>query len=245
MITGAGVPVTVVAHGLGGSIAETRPLLSGVPGTKVYYEARGHGSARRPVAPGYGELADDLLQVADCHGATQALGVSLGAHTILRVLAGRPARFDRAVLLLPASVDVGRDPHAVERLTVMRAALESQDLDAMVALVRTELPAGIDAEPYAAARAAYLLSSSGLAPLLDALADDPPVPDRAVLAAVRSDVLVLAQEGDPLHPVAAAEQLAGLIPGARLEVLPAGMVFRHRARLRELIVTHLSSTASS
>lgn len=240
MITGTGLPVTVVAHGLGGSIAETRPLLSGVPGTKAYYEARGHGAAPAPVRPGYAELAEDLLAQADACGATQALGVSLGAHTIVRVLSVHPSRFSRAVLLLPASVDSGRDPRAAARLAGMRDALGSRDLEAMAALVRTELPAGVDAEPYVAARTAYLMSSTGLPSLLEALADDPPVPDRAALAAVRCSCLVLAQEDDPLHPVAAARDLAGLLPGARLEVLPAGVVFHDRARLRALIVAHLS-----
>ena len=32
LVTGSGDPVTVAAHGLGASIAETRPLLSGVAG---------------------------------------------------------------------------------------------------------------------------------------------------------------------------------------------------------------------
>ncbi|MCW2501004.1 MAG: hypothetical protein JWN87_2680, partial [Frankiales bacterium] len=32
LVTGSGAPVTVVAHGLGASLAETRPLLSGVAG---------------------------------------------------------------------------------------------------------------------------------------------------------------------------------------------------------------------
>lgn len=241
MITGAGPPVTVVAHGLGASIAETRPLLSGVGGTKVYYQARGHGPAPAPEFPGYAELATDLLRIAAEHRATQALGVSLGAHTIARVLVLEPSRFTRAVLFLPASVDSRRDDVPATRLAGMQAALAAQDLTAMKDLVRSELPAGVDSDAYVSARARFLLASPGLPSLLDVLADDPPVPDRAALAAVTCDVLVLTQQDDPLHPASAAREYASLIPGARLEVLPAGVVFHDRSRLRSLIVAHLGS----
>ncbi len=240
MITGAGAPVTVVAHGLGASISETRPLLSGVPGTKVFFQARGHGDAPVPLHPGYAELAADLTGIADSRRATQALGVSLGAHTILRAMTeGRP--FDRVVLFLPAALDTARDPNGVRRLAHLTTALGNRDLAAVQALVRAELPPDVDAEPYVASRAAFLLASPGLPALLAALADDPPVPDRAALSAVTADVLVLAQEGDPLHPAAVARELVALLPTARLVVFDRpGAVFHERARLRELICAHLS-----
>ena len=241
MISGAGPPVTVVAHGLGASIAETRPLLSGVPGTKVFLQARGHGDAPAPVVPGYGELAADLRVAADLHQATQSLGVSLGAHTILRLLSITPDRFHRVVLFLPATLDAARDDHAVRRSAGLIEALASEDLDALRAQVRAELPPDVDAEPYVAARAAYLLASPGLPALLTALADDPPVPDRSVLSAVTAEVLVLGQEGDPLHPAQTARELASLLPRAELVVFERpGVVFHERTRLRHLISTHLT-----
>jgi pimeloyl-ACP methyl ester carboxylesterase len=67
------------------------------------------------------------------------------------------------------------------------------------------------------------------------------VPDRTALAAVSADVLVLAQEGDPLHPADVGRQLAAVLPRARLVVFEhPGVVFRERARLRELISSHLA-----
>src|SRR3954454_15874353 len=41
--TGSMVPTTVFAHGLAGSIADTRPLGSAVAGRKVFFHFRGHG----------------------------------------------------------------------------------------------------------------------------------------------------------------------------------------------------------
>ncbi|MCW2599220.1 MAG: alpha/beta hydrolase [Frankiales bacterium] len=244
LVTGAGGPVTVVAHGLGASLTETRPLVSGVPGTRVLLQARGHGTAPAPVHPGYGELAADLARVADEHGATQALGVSMGAATILHLLAHVPDRFEKVVLFLPAALDTPRKDDAVRRVGSLSAALAAADPPAVTAAVRAELPPGLGtaADAYVAARAAFLLASPGLPALLAALPEDVPVRDRSALASVTADVLVLAQEGDPLHPAQVARELAGVLPRARLVVFDApGVLFRERARLRALIAGHLGA----
>ncbi|MFN2537728.1 MAG: alpha/beta fold hydrolase [Mycobacteriales bacterium] len=234
VVSGSGSPVTVAAHGFGASIAETRPLLSGVPGTKVFYEARGHGSARPPEQAGYDELADDLDRVAASHGATQALGVSLGAHTVLRLLCRVPDRFAKAVLFLPAALDT--PPVRREGLA---AALAAGDRERVLAWVRAELPPGRDTEAYAAARTSYLLSSAGLRQLLEGLTEAP-VPDLSRLAAVTADVLVLAQEGDPVHPAGVGRQLAAALPSASLVVFERpGVLWNERARLRSLVIGHL------
>jgi 3-oxoadipate enol-lactonase len=244
LVTGSGRPVTLAAHGLGASIAETRPLLSGVAGTRVLYQARGHGTSPPPERPGYGELAADLLQVADEHRATQALGVSMGAGTLLRLLAGDPARFSKVVLFLPAALDAPRTDEAVRRVFALVSSLASGDRAAVASAVRAELPADLTAasvDAYVAARTGFLLASPGLIPLYEALPDDQPVRSRHDLSAVSADVLVLAQEGDPLHPAQVARELAAVLPRAQLVVFDRpGVLFRERARLRELIAGHLS-----
>ncbi|MGZ6029842.1 MAG: alpha/beta fold hydrolase [Myxococcaceae bacterium] len=244
LVTGAGAPVTVAPHGMGASLAETRPLLGGVPGTRVLYDARGHADAPAPERPGWAELAADLAAVLDAHGATQALGVSMGSATLLRLLAADPDRLRRVVLFLPAAVDRPRDDDGVRRLADLAGALRARDAAAVQALVRAELPAdlGPSADAYVAARTAHLLASPGLPPLLDALPTDVPVEEPAALGKVTAEVLVLAQQGDPLHTVAVAEQVAGLLPRAELVVFDApGVLWRERARLRALVSAHLSA----
>lgn len=237
-LTGSGTPVTVAAHGLGASVAETRPLLSGVPGTKVFYEARGHGGAPPPQDPGYGELAADLQAVLDAHGATQALGVSMGAATVLRLLSQDPTRLERAVLFLPAALDRPRTDEAVRR----SAGRAGTDPEAVEAAVRAELPTDLEGPAvtaYVRARTDFLLQCD-LEALVAALPGDVPVHDRTALAAVTADVLVLGQEGDPLHPAQVAREVAAALPRARLVVFDApGVLFRERARLRELVSAHL------
>ena len=106
LVTGAGEPVTVFAHGLGNGIAETRPLGSAVNGRRVFFQFRGHGRSSAPEGRWtYADLARDLRAVADLTGATRALGVSLGAGALGRALADDPRRFERVVFYLPSALD--------------------------------------------------------------------------------------------------------------------------------------------
>lgn len=245
LVSGAGLPVTVAAHGLGASIAETRPLLGGVAGTRVFYAARGHGGSPLPDGPcTYAALGRDLEAVADAHGATRALGVSMGAGAALSLLARRPDRFERVVLFLPAALDRPRTDDAVRRLADLAAALDAGNPAAVEAVVLEELPADLRGLPvvagYARTRAAYLLASPGVGAALRALPEVTPVEDRSRLSAVTAEVLLLAQEGDPLHPAQVARELAGVLPRSRLVVFEqSAVVFRERARLRAEIAGFL------
>lgn len=243
LVLGAGDPVTVVAHGFGASAAETRALVSAVPGTRVLPTARGHLGGP-PAGGGYAGLADDLLAAADAHHATQALGLSLGAAALLRLLTDHPTRFARVVLMLPALLD--RQRVATERTADLVAGLRARDAEAVVRAIRAELPPDLmsrTVEAYVRVRTSHLLSSPGLPDLLADLAGDVPVPSVARLGAVTADVLVLAQEGDPVHPAQVARQVAAALPTARLVVFDRpGMVLREREQLRALVREHLSGS---
>ncbi|HUR15256.1 MAG TPA: hypothetical protein VM097_12275 [Mycobacteriales bacterium] len=207
-------------------------------GTKAFVQARGHGRAWAG-EPGYQVLADDLLSEADRLGATRAVGVSLGAGALLRLLSQHPTRFDRVVLLLPVALDIAGLP-AVRRGGALAGALRARDRAAVERLVRSELPdTGSGLGDYVAARTELLLAADVL-PLLDALTREAPVADRASLAAVTAEVLVLGQEGDDVHPAAVAREVAAAMPSARLVAFarPSPLV-HERFRLRSLITGHL------
>ena len=247
LVTGTGTPVTLAAHGLGASVPETRPLLGGVAGTRVFYAARGHGDSPLPDGPfDYDVLAADLEQVADAHDATRALGVSMGAGALLSLLAGRPDRFERVVLFLPAALDRPRTDEAVRRVTDLADALQAGEPTEVERLVREELPEDLRELPvvagYVRTRAEYLLGSPGARAALRSLPAVTPVRDRSQLAAVSAEVLLLAQEDDPLHPAQVARDLAAVLPRARLVVFEqSGVVFRERARLRAQITDFLNA----
>lgn len=201
-----------------------------VPGTTVFPAAIGHG---RPGARvGYAELAADLRATADEHHATCAVGISLGAHTLLRLLSETPDRFAKVVLIFPAALD-----QPAVRLPGIAEALTAKDAAAVERWVRAGLPPGIEGptvEAYVRARTGFLLASD-LLPLIEGIAHDPPVVDRTALRRVVADVLVIGQQDDPVHPVRAAQDVAAAIPGAELVVMGPGAVFREGASLRSKI----------
>lgn len=240
LVTGAGSPVTLFAHGLAGGIADTRPLGSGVPGTKVFLQLRGHGRSTAPGASwSYRDLADDVAAVADAVGARRALGVSLGAGALCRLVSDDPARFERLVFFLPAVLDSPRVAPARERLAALSAAIASGSPEAVGSVVAAEIPPALRdtaaAQAYLRQRAATLLDG-GLAEAVASLVDQIAVPDAAALRAVSAPALVLACRGDALHPVEVAEQLAAVLPAAILHVYDEpGVLWTRRADLRNRI----------
>lgn len=241
VVLGEGGPVTVFAHGLGGSIAETRPLATRVPGTRVLLDFRSHGDSD-PVEGGwdYDTLADDLLTVADAVGASQAVGLSLGAGALLRALSRDPLRFRRLAFVLPAAIDSTRRDGATERLLRLGTAIEAKDARAVADVLLEELPAevrdrrGVDALVYR--RAQQLVTRPAPAPRTE----DRPLPDRSLLARLDVPALVLAQLGDDLHPADLAAELTCALPSARLMTLPPGGVFWTAAKDAQLaLADHL------
>ncbi|MCW6007574.1 alpha/beta hydrolase [Micromonospora sp. CPCC 205371] len=240
LVTGAGKPVTVFAHGLATGIAATRPLGSAVAGTKVFFQFRGHGRSDAPAGRWtYTDLARDLRAVADLAGATRAVGASLGAGAMCRLLAESPERFDRAVFYLPAVLDQPRGPAVRERFAELLDAVESGDIAAVAGVVSAEAPPAVRNTP---AGWAYLrqridqLMRDGLAAGLADLPDQVAVAGAADLATVTARTLVIGCQGDDQHPVAVAEALAAALPHATLHVYdkPA-VLWTNRSDLRDRI----------
>lgn len=225
-VIGEGLPVTVFAHGLGGSIAECRPLANRVEGTRVLMDFRGHG-ASDPLVDGwdYDLLADDLLAVADSFGATQAVGLSLGAGALMRLVSRTPDRFARLAFVLPAAIDSTRRDGATLRLESLGDAIRLGDAPAAAALLLAELPAPVRERRGVSAlvlrRAQQLVTRPAPAPRYD----DRPVSDRADLASVVAPSLVISQLHDPLHPLSVAKELMQALPSSVLRTFDEGGVF--------------------
>lgn len=242
VVLGQGGPVTVFAHGLGGSVAETRPLAARVAGTRVLLDFRGHGeSAGLEDGWDYDLLADDLLTIADAVGASQAVGLSLGSGALLRALSRDPARFQKVAFVLPAAIDSSRRDGATQRLLRLGAAIDRQDARSAADILLAELPhavrerRGIDA--LVLRRARQLVTKPAPSPRTE----DRPLRDRSVLAQISAPALVLAQLDDALHPSDLATELAAELPASELVVLPEGGVFWTAAReAQTALAQHLS-----
>ena len=246
---GDGDPVTLFAHGLGGSISDTRPLGSGVEGTSVFCHLRGHGGSTSWVTESwdYPALARDLEAVADAVGATRFVGVSLGVGTALSLLASKPDRFERCVLFLPGAIDQPRTGAVTARLLEIADAIDSGDRHRLSELLLLDVPASRRDTPagraYASSRAKALVGTS-ISRLFRSLPATTPIEDRAALRAVTADCLVVGQEDDPVHPAAIARELAAALGprGARCHIFDEdGAMWGARAALRTLLATHLNT----
>lgn len=242
LVTRSGEPTTVYGHGLLGSIDETRPFASGVTGTAVFLRFRGHG--RTQAFDGrwdYPALAGELSAVADKVGATQALGVSLGAGALLRLLAATPRRFGRLAFVLPPPLPVYRDPAATAAWTAMADLVAAKDVDGLTAALVDAQPAPVralsQAHTYYARVARDLVDGPG--DVITALRTFPsadPVEDVAAMQRVEAPALVISQRADPLHPVESAAALAGMLPNGKLHVLGRpGALWLDRAELRDVL----------
>ncbi len=207
---GSGSPVTLVAHGLGATPGEARIPASGLPGTRVVVTLPSHGSA--PDAPpgywDYGRIAADLGTVP----ADFAVGVSLGAGALVRLVSESPDRFRRVALLLPAVLDQPRPAVTLRQLA---------DLT-------------VGPPEYVAERRAALTRLSAAA---EQLPGQVAVADASVLAEVSIPVLVIGAVGDPLHPEEVAKATAAAFPHGDLWLVdsPAPML-THRAEVRRRLV---------
>jgi pimeloyl-ACP methyl ester carboxylesterase len=250
LVTGEGRPSTVFVHGMTGSLTQTRPFGSGVRGTRAFVHLRGHGGTPVPSGAdgtpepgGYRDLADEVAAVIAETGATRALGLSLGAGALARLLADRPEALDRAALVLPSTLDrsLGAEPAA--RLLAMADAVQAGDVEVLARLLRAHQPASVRRLPSVgvwARRRASELVGTPVDAVLRGFAGLAPLTGPQELAAVTCPVLVVAQDGDVVHPLEVAHRYAEALPHATLVVLPSGGVpWTGRDRLRELITGFL------
>jgi pimeloyl-ACP methyl ester carboxylesterase len=245
VVTGSGPPTTVFAHGLAGSIAETRPLGSGVHGSRVFFHFRGHGrSAPSLSAWSYTALAAELRGIADHVGATRAVGVSLGAGALSNLIIDAPRRFHKLVFFLPAVLDQPRPDAAVARIAEMAALVDARDVQGLAGILVADQPAGVrnrgDVRVWADGRARTLAGTT-VSSALREMSAEVAIADVRPLAAVVAPALVIAQQGDVAHPVRVAERLAGALGNAKLHVFDAdGALWTHRRKLRALVAGFLN-----
>lgn len=244
LVTGTGDPVTVFAHGLAGDITGTRPLGSAVTGRRAFFHFRGHGRSDAPPGPwSFADLAADLRGFADRAGATRAVGVSMGAAALCRLLTETPGRFERVVLYLPAPLDGARSPASVQRLDRLLASVESGEAAVIADAVEQELPTAVRNTP---AGWAFLrqrveqLQRDGLAPEIESVWSAPAVADESALKAFAGRALVLGCRGDETHPVSWAERVAAAL-NADLEIYDRpSILWTSRNALRTRISTFLN-----
>ena len=221
---GEGIPV-VLLHGL---TASQRYVVMGSSALQrtghrvVTYDARGHGSSSPPPAPdaySYAELCGDLVAVLDALGIERAVlaGVSMGAHTGLRLALELPERVAGIVAITPGFDPVEfADPQRLARWDALSDALRSGGIEAFVEAFGVQrMP-----EQWRDTVGRALRQRMAVHEHLDAVADalravprSAPFADLHVLETIECPALVIGSrdEADPGHPLDLAERYAELL----------------------------------
>jgi 3-oxoadipate enol-lactonase len=203
---------TVVLCGsLGSSSAAWDAQLPVLEGHRVVrVEHPGHGGAPVEDTRDVAGLAARALAAAG-DGPFSFVGLSLGGVVGMQIALTAPERLERLVLASTAT-RFGEPESWLERAATVRADGIEAIVDAVLA--RWFTPAFGDVAPYRAMMLA--VDREGYARCCEALAG---WDVRETLGAVRVPTLAIAGADDPSTPPADLQEIADLIPGARLEVI--------------------------
>jgi pimeloyl-ACP methyl ester carboxylesterase len=232
---GAGIPV-VLLHGLSASrryVVMGSKALQRAGHRVVSYDARGHGAsspAPAPAAYGYAELTADLLGVLDTLRIERAVlaGVSMGAHTILRLALERPERVAALAVITPGYDPVEfDDPQRLARWDALSDALRDGGIDAFVEAFGVQRLPAAWRDTIATVMRQRLALHEHPGAVADALRATPrsrPFTDLHALEEIELPAVVVGSrdEADPGHPLAIAEAYAELLPDARFVVEEEG-----------------------
>lgn len=222
--SGAGQPFLFI-HGLCGDSGQTTELLPQITGWRgICPECRGHGDSDFGDTAGLSiaQFTTDMIALSrTLDGPPPVIGgISMGAAIALRAAVTHPDSFSGLVLARPAWVD----QPAPENLAPHRRIAEDMaafgadraramfEESAMARDIARQAPDNLDSLLGFFARQPTRQTQA----LLAAIAHDGPGVSRSAIAALDMPCLVIGTTRDLAHPLAMAEELAGLVPKARL-----------------------------
>lgn len=230
-------PLALFGHGLLGSIEQIEDQAPGLLARLhedvrlLVYDARGHGLSTGPEDPTsytWETLGQDMCALVEHAGERSAIlgGASMGAASALWVGVEQPEAVRALVLMLPPPLGFpamrGPDEHqALAVLDMLAAAVQNFGLEKTAELAQS-FPGFAPTPEEAEMRARWLRAQNPLA-LTHAIRGliQAPIHDPERYREIQAPMLVLAHEGDGLHPVRAAQLLAEKVPHARLAVAPS------------------------
>jgi pimeloyl-ACP methyl ester carboxylesterase len=219
-------PALVFQHGLCGDAGQVSEAMAGAaPQRWQALECRGHGASDAGGEISIATFAGDVAALVETQGTPAVLGgISMGAAIAARLAVTRPGLVRGLILVRPAWVTAPGPANMVPNAEV-GALLTRLPSDA----ARATFATGATAQRLAAEAPDNLASlmgffgrapQDGTAQLLTSISADGPGITPDDLRALRLPVLVCGTGADAIHPMAHAQALASLIPGARLVTLP-------------------------
>jgi 3-oxoadipate enol-lactonase len=214
----------------------------------IRYDTRGHGRSPAPTGPyGIDDLGADVLALLDRLELelVSFCGLSIGGMTGMWLAANAPERIRKLVVACSSPHIPPADAWA-ERAQTVRAAGSTEPI-ADTVVSRWLTPAFAQARPDVREWLRAMLVSSpaeGYASCCEAIEQ---MDLRGALPAIRAPTLVIGGEFDPAAPPGQhARVIAELVPGARLELVPAAHVASVELpdAVTQLIIDHLSHEES-
>ena len=220
----------VFQHGLCGDALQTADIFPrDVPFRLLTLECRGHGSspAGDPAAFSIARFADDIAAMIEARAKPPVVlgGISMGAAIALRLAVKRPDLVRGLALVRPAWLTEAA-PHSMRAYSEVgmllsrlppREALACFDRSETAARLAREGPANLASLRTFFSREPIAVTAA----LLTRIAEDGPGVSADEVRALRLPALAIGQGKDPLHPLAYAEGLAVMIPGAHFVTVTA------------------------
>ncbi|HET9068857.1 MAG TPA: alpha/beta hydrolase [Amaricoccus sp.] len=223
---GHGPPV-LFQHGLGGDAGQVAEVFPDAPpARRITLECRGHGGSGGGSEPGppdrlsIATFAGDLAALADSLALGPAVvgGISMGAAIALRLAVRRPDLVRALVLARPAWVAAAAPgnmrPYAL--VGGLIATLPPDEARRRFEASDTAADLAARAPDNLASLQGFFGRPPGFGRLLQAIAADGPGVSEAEIARIAVPTLVIGHGRDLAHPLAHAEALAALVPGASL-----------------------------
>lgn len=228
-------PLVVFAHGLMGSIEQVTPAGLDMSAIRdrvrlLTYDARGHGHSHGPedhMSYSWETLGRDMTALMDHAGEQSAVigGASMGAATALWVAVEQPERVHALAILMPPPLggpefQRPEEKNAIAFLEMLSMAIQTTGIEKTIEFARNMPGFGTTPEE-AEERAAWLRSQNPLTlmyAIRGLVQSQFHHPDE--YRRISAPTIIVAHEGDGLHPVRAARLLAEKIPYAELIVAP-------------------------
>jgi pimeloyl-ACP methyl ester carboxylesterase len=221
---GPGLPM-LFQHGLCGDASQPAEVFpAGEAFRRITVECRGHGrsEAGRPADLSIARFAGDCAELLEFRQLPPLVvgGISMGAAIAMRLAVIRPDLVRGLVIARPAWGCEEAPPNMAPNAEVGQLLARMPPDEARATFARSDT-----ARRLAAETPDNLVSLQGFfrrepltvtAALLQKISADGPGVTRQQLAAIAVPTLVIAHRRDSVHPYSLAEDLARLIPGARL-----------------------------
>jgi pimeloyl-ACP methyl ester carboxylesterase len=216
-------------HGLGATqaqVAEVFPESSQL--RRITLECRGHADSElgAPVGLSIRQFADDAVALLDHLGVRRTVvgGISLGAAIALRLAVHSPQRVSGLIIARPAWISEAAPENLRIYLDVAELLAQygpEQGLQRLQATERYQRVMRESPDNAASLRGFFQREPVSTVALLSRIPVQGPGVTREQLSRLALPTLVIGNEGDYVHSIAMATEVAELIPGAKLTIIPS------------------------